>query len=106
LPRTTATVPSGRSFASTTTSVVASGVAGRDELNGALSLKSPATLVPLHGPHQWTLDATHRVASTLLCGSRSSVVDRIVRLTQNRTCQLDITVATGAPTAWTLTLDQ
>lgn len=88
------------------TSVVANANARRVDLRGALSLNSPAALVPLSGPNQWTLVATHRVTSTLLCGSRSSAVDTTVRVSRNQTCQLDITVATGAPTAWTLRLVQ
>ncbi|HEY5302837.1 MAG TPA: hypothetical protein VIJ86_02120 [Acidimicrobiales bacterium] len=85
------------------TSVVTSAHSAGARLRGDLSLDSPAAVVPLRGPGQWTLTTSRAVATTLLCGSHSSDVVNTVRVSTNQTCQLDITVTTGAPTAWTLT---
>jgi hypothetical protein len=69
---------------------------------GRLTLDSPEAVFPLRGPGQWLLVATHAVTTNLICGSHSSAVLRSVRVVSKETCQLAITVATGAPTSWTL----
>jgi len=71
-------------------------------VGGHLTLATPAALIPLSGPGQWTLDADHPVATTLLCGAHSDAVSLSVRIVGRQKCLLDINVATGAPTAWTL----
>ncbi|MDH2903996.1 MAG: hypothetical protein PXZ08_08620 [Actinomycetota bacterium] len=69
---------------------------------GSLTLGSPEAVVPLHGPGQWSLATSHSVTSHLICGAHSVVVTDTVRVPTHQLCQLAITIATGAPTSWTL----
>jgi hypothetical protein len=70
--------------------------------SGHLSLSAPAALVPLSGPGRWSVAASHPVTLTVLCGSRSGTVNGSWQLAADQKCQLDITIATGAPTSWSL----
>ncbi|MBW4030314.1 MAG: hypothetical protein HIU57_06510 [Acidobacteria bacterium] len=69
-----------------------------------MTLTSPAAIVPLRGPGRWTLAVDHDVAATLLCGSHTSAVSRVVRIDGRQKCLLDINIATGAPTTWILSV--
>ena len=99
---TTTTAARAHSSNSTTTSVAATALASGENRAGALTLAFPEAVVPLHGPGQWSLNATHAIASELICGSHSLAVTTLAELGSNQSCQLAITVATGAPTTWTL----
>ena len=98
--KTATTLASPSSRDSTANSVAVN--VGVASVGGRLTLTTPAALIPLRGPGQWTLDADHPVATTLLCGAHSDTVSLAVRIVGRQNCLLDINVTTGAPTAWTL----
>ena len=96
----TTSVPRAHSSVSTTTSVVAS--VSAENRTGVLTLDSPEAVFPLRGPGQWSVVADHAVTTELICGSQSRDVVGTVRVAATQTCQLAITIATGAPTSWIL----
>ena len=71
---------------------------------GSLDLNSPNDVVPLSGPGNWSVVATHPVALSLNCAGRLRTVSADWSLPHGQDCQLNIVVDTGATTAWTLSV--
>ncbi len=108
IPRTvpphaeTTSGPPAHSAAVTATSVARSVIVATVLHSGQLTLGSPEAILPLHGPGRWSLVDDHAVSSSLVCATVSSPVSDVVTVSTSQTCQLAITIATGAPTTWTL----
>lgn len=104
---TTESPPTTTSISTTTTSVVnsyattsstaqrvalaPSANASSGELSGSVDPALRVVLVPLVGPSVWTLVTSAPAQATLVCNGRSVVVASRVEVTQQSSCQLEIT---------------